>query len=292
MPPKPNYAKQMANGIEQNVEMYGPIKRVFLSDKILDRWKEEIGAYLAFISCRTTCLIYFWIGGPKAGSLPAVLTTIDVQTYALLQPPASHPSVAISPQISSQQASFSIPPPSVNSTSQALPYRSECTTGSVPKLTEGEQDFVDLPAPALLEGESDSPGKLAPGGGQLHPIAPTPAVENVPDEMAGRRSLRTLPRIDYKTFGDSGQKVPKDVPDEDAHNEAHCMCLLTLHGTETVHQPHTLKEAEVSPDWPEWKRAMDDEIAQLQKLGTYTPGSRLFFVPQNSLENWNEKRIF
>ncbi|KAI0363175.1 hypothetical protein BV20DRAFT_975958 [Pilatotrama ljubarskyi] len=50
MPPKPKYAKQMANGIEQNVEMYGPIKCLFLSDEILKRWKEEIGAYLAFIT--------------------------------------------------------------------------------------------------------------------------------------------------------------------------------------------------------------------------------------------------
>lgn len=135
---------------------------------------------------------------------------------------------------------------------------------------------MELLAPALLEGESDSRGELAPGGDRDLPAAPAPAVEKVPDETAGRQSLRALPQIDYKTFGDSGQKVPKDIPDEDAHDEdahdeAHCMCLLTLHGTETVHEPRTLKEAEASPEWPEWKRAMDDEITQLQKLGTYKP---------------------
>ncbi len=152
------------------------------------------------------------------------------------------------------------------------------TSGSVPELTEGEYDFVDLPAPALLEGESSIEGEQPSGGDRALDRPQAPPAPIIPDadvpEAAPRRALRTVPRIDYKAYGDTGARITKETPtvsDEDAHEEAHCMCLLTLHGTETVHEPRTLSEAQAAPEWPEWKRAMDDEIAQLRKLGTYAP---------------------
>jgi hypothetical protein len=42
--------------------------------------------------------------------------------------------------------------------------------------------------------------------------------------------------------------------------------------------PLTVTEAKSRPDWPEWQKAMDDEMAQLRKLGTFStttlPSSR------------------
>src|SRR6202789_757712 len=35
-------------------------------------------------------------------------------------------------------------------------------------------------------------------------------------------------------------------------------------------EPQSLEEAQGSTDWPKWKQAMDEEIEQLHKLGTYT----------------------
>lgn len=34
--------------------------------------------------------------------------------------------------------------------------------------------------------------------------------------------------------------------------------------------PRSLKEAEASAEWLEWKRAMDEEIHTIQEMGTYT----------------------
>ncbi|KAJ3017175.1 hypothetical protein NUW54_g648 [Trametes sanguinea] len=67
------------------------------------------------------------------------------------------------------------------------------TSSSVPEPTEGEYDFVELPAPALLERESSTDGEQATGG-DLHPEQPrpsppvTPNAASVPD-AAMRRAL-------------------------------------------------------------------------------------------------------
>ncbi|SJL06711.1 uncharacterized protein ARMOST_10053 [Armillaria ostoyae] len=34
--------------------------------------------------------------------------------------------------------------------------------------------------------------------------------------------------------------------------------------------PRSLKEAKAEAEWPEWKRAMDEEIHTIQEMGTYT----------------------
>ncbi|KAL1945558.1 hypothetical protein VTO73DRAFT_2409 [Trametes versicolor] len=81
------------------------------SDEMIKRWKEEIDTYLVF-----------------AGLFSAVLTTFNVQSYLLLQPPAPDPSIAVLQQISSQLASFSIHPPFVNSTQPSSATRANANT--------------------------------------------------------------------------------------------------------------------------------------------------------------------
>ena len=35
-------------------------------------------------------------------------------------------------------------------------------------------------------------------------------------------------------------------------------------------EPQSLEETKAQLDWPKWKQAMDEEIEQLHRLGTYT----------------------
>jgi hypothetical protein len=37
-----------------------------------------------------------------------------------------------------------------------------------------------------------------------------------------------------------------------------------------ANDPLTVEEAKSQPDWPQWKQAMDDEMEQLRKLGTFS----------------------
>ncbi|KAL1944894.1 hypothetical protein VTO73DRAFT_2514, partial [Trametes versicolor] len=132
-------------------------------------------------------------------------------------------------------------------------------------------DYIQLPAP--LEGEKEGTSSEQPG---IHdatrdqaPAAQPPVQEeesSAPEQhtagpMAGGRQLRKVARIDYKRYGDTGEKVHVD--------EAQIACVLTLLGTESANEPRNLQEAQEQPEWPEWKRAMDDEIAQLRQLKAF-----------------------
>ena len=97
----------------------------------------------------------------------------------------------------------------------------------------------------------------------------TQAPEAAQDEHRPKR--KAAARINYRALHETGEKVP--------HEEAHVLCLLTLHGTEGIAEPRNLKEAQAQPEWPEWNAAMDKEYTQLEKLGTFTrvtlpPGRR------------------
>ena len=46
--------------------------------------------------------------------------------------------------------------------------------------------------------------------------------------------------------------------------------MLAEKAPEVNDDPKDVEEARSRPDWPEWKKAMDAEISQLENLGTYT----------------------
>ncbi|KAI0816068.1 hypothetical protein BC628DRAFT_1280033, partial [Trametes gibbosa] len=69
------------------------------SDELIERWNKEIDTYLVY-----------------AGLFSAILTAFNVQSYLLLQPQPSDPTIVLLQQISSQLSSFSFDPPFVNST--------------------------------------------------------------------------------------------------------------------------------------------------------------------------------
>ncbi|KAL1937849.1 hypothetical protein VTO73DRAFT_12742 [Trametes versicolor] len=75
---------------------------LYHNDAMVERWNKEIDTYLVF-----------------AGLFSAVLTAFNVQSYILLQPAAPDPSLAVLQQMSAQLTSFSINPPSINSTQRS-----------------------------------------------------------------------------------------------------------------------------------------------------------------------------
>ncbi|KAJ8481821.1 hypothetical protein ONZ51_g5747 [Trametes cubensis] len=130
-----------------------------------------------------------------------------------------------------------------------------------------DDDYLIRITPAPLEGEKgpnvDKQSERAscePSSGEVQPPAQASA-EKTQMQAPERRQLRAVKRINYKTYGDTGEKVPLD--------EAHIALALTLVGTESVHEPRNLREAQAQPEWPEWSRAMDQELAQLRQLKTF-----------------------
>ncbi|KAI0673931.1 hypothetical protein C8Q78DRAFT_661106 [Trametes maxima] len=73
------------------------------NDELVQRWKEEMD----------TLLVY-------AGLFSAVLTAFNVQSYQLLQPAPTDPTLAVLQRISAQLTSFSVNPSFINSTQPAL----------------------------------------------------------------------------------------------------------------------------------------------------------------------------
>ncbi|KAI0712726.1 hypothetical protein C8T65DRAFT_176460 [Cerioporus squamosus] len=82
------------------------------SDEIVDRWNKEID----------TLLVY-------AGLFSAILTAFNVQSYQLLTPlPEVDPIIVALEKISAQLSSFSVNPPSVNSTQPAFVHQDAIPT--------------------------------------------------------------------------------------------------------------------------------------------------------------------
>ncbi|KAJ3473640.1 hypothetical protein NLI96_g12898 [Meripilus lineatus] len=84
---------------------------------------------------------------------------------------------------------------------------------------------------------------------------PAPAPAPIP-----RPSRTTAPRINYKHYGKTGQRVPGPAPEAN-------LCFLAELGHDA---PQTLAEAQARSDWPEWESAMKAEMSQLHQLHTYS----------------------
>ncbi|EJF55486.1 hypothetical protein DICSQDRAFT_25697, partial [Dichomitus squalens LYAD-421 SS1] len=167
---------------------------------------------------------------------------------------------------------------------------------SQPPAGDDDDEYVELSLPAPLEGENGIIGDLAQGGDTTVspanvPDAPPPVTtQKAPRPKTvippSERTLRGKPRIDYKAVEDGKGIVIRTTPnapqqtvlddDDDAVEhivgdyESHFLCLLTLTDTPTAREPRNYKEAEASPDAKLWRGAMDSEIAQLLKLGTWS----------------------
>ena len=139
-------------------------------------------------------------------------------------------------------------------------------------LDKGESKIVEEVVPPVpLEGESAGskrvPGEqdnsTAPIEGATADKAPLP-----PREKSSR--IRAQPLVDYLKLNNpnargSRQSKQTEPPEED---ETGCVTMdYALVGAEE--DPTTVKEAKDREDWPEWRTAMDSEMLQLEKRGTF-----------------------
>lgn len=168
-------------------------------------------------------------------------------------------------------------------------------TGTIGKLrnlifeVEGEPDNgkdLDLveSAPTRLEGEN---GKNESAMEQVElskkitgletPKMGTPIWEPIASTRTSSR-LAEKPRLDHKQlhFG-APSRPPKAAVEEILNEESHHLCMHNLTGTEVLLELHSYKEACASDYWPQWKKAMDKEMEQLGRLGTY----KLWDMPED-----------
>ena len=95
------------------------------SDEMVERWNKEIDTLLVYVRPNAGRLPDYTdvLGTVQGGLFSAVLTAFNVQSYQLLTPPpATDPVIVALERISAQLSSFSVNPPSVNSTHPAFVY--------------------------------------------------------------------------------------------------------------------------------------------------------------------------
>src|SRR5271168_5398078 len=77
--------------------------------------------------------------------------------------------------------------------------------------------------------------------------------------------------LNYRVLNDPSARGPKEcqhhVPTTEENG--HISVDYAMIGASLEDDPTSLKEAKARSDWPKWKEAMDTEIDQLTKRGTY-----------------------
>ncbi|KAJ3529254.1 hypothetical protein NM688_g7878 [Phlebia brevispora] len=95
------------------------------------------------------------------------------------------------------------------------------------------------------------------------PQAPGPTGEGESSRLGAdstRHSSRITSRVDYSKLHNTGEKASKD---EDTKAT---LCFAAFNPFD---EPRTLQEVRNREDWPKWKEAMDKEMEQFKKTGTY-----------------------
>jgi len=156
--------------------------------------------------------------------------------------------------------------------------------------TRGGDDEVALNQPLLLEGENAAeedkltttdhydtapmtPAKptikivtpLAPSKPRTATVTPKGPVKVQPPQVLRAKSERLASKrpVDYKAL--NAGKAPKSTPGS-ASKKA---WAFVAESTPEPVEPQSVEEAMAQPEWPKWKEAMDKEIGQHEKLGTY-----------------------
>ena len=164
---------------------------------------------------------------------------------------------------------------------------------------EGEPS---VPLPTAVEGEEEqsvqpptgaSTSKSGEDTATTAPAAKPAKIKSSPSQIPVRSSARyynkysATGRPDYRASAlgheaafrplnnPSSQRAPpgwqRVVPDhsnfvDDDSGDEREYALIAANAND---DPQSLAEAQARPDWPDWKDAMDREIAQLERLGTY-----------------------
>ena len=124
---------------------------------------------------------------------------------------------------------------------------------------------IELAPDVLREGESS---RNAPQSDALGSNVQERHSKRHSDDLVESRQIRKKPRVDYQRLND---------PFPDERDEVH---VTTLTSAEVVYtafakqslgneDPKTLNEARAFHEWPEWEKAINTELQQLQNMGTW-----------------------
>jgi hypothetical protein len=154
-----------------------------------------------------------------------------------------------------------------------------------PALDAPIVDSVVVPASGLEGGPTSQPPPAPPTA----PSTPVQSkTEPASPPLAVTRTRRNIARVDYFKANDGVQRtlrslstksktpsppvsdlsVQGEISDESGAPDSTLsnLCFAAL----DLDIPQTLADVQARSDWPSWKEAMDKEMGQLEKLGTYT----------------------
>jgi transposase InsO family protein len=150
--------------------------------------------------------------------------------------------------------------------------------------TPPQSSAIPDPPSAQLEGEISAsapavepapPVAQPPVNPATGPVNPTAEASSIPPESPTVPTSR-LPRstrkdVDYRLLNNPSARSSK-TPDAWKHRVASqdSPNIAMAARAQSTSDPLTIAEARARADWPEWKSAMDEEIAQLYALGTFT----------------------
>src|ERR1700678_3329632 len=136
------------------------------------------------------------------------------------------------------------------------------------KTQIGKMDEVEVSHTVPIEGESgDSNRKVEMETENTQ--KQKQSLMPVPREKSAR--ILAQPLLNYRVLNDPSARGPKEwqhhVPTTEENG--HISVDYAMIGASLEDDPTSLKEAKARSDWPKWKEAMDAEIDQLTKRGTY-----------------------
>jgi Reverse transcriptase (RNA-dependent DNA polymerase) len=139
-------------------------------------------------------------------------------------------------------------------------------------LDKGEKRIVEEEVPPVwLEGESDGSKRVPDEQENSKALITQGRVEKaslLPREKSTR--IQAQPLLDYLKLHNLNLRGSQQSKQTEAPEEEENRCVMmdyALVGAEE--DPTTVKEAKDREDWPEWKKAMDSEMLQLGKRGTF-----------------------
>ena len=117
--------------------------------------------------------------------------------------------------------------------------------------------------PAVLEGEGERNQTILSEKGQdLKPVTTNQIMVTTPSKIPVRsKSSQIASQSSHPNY--------VKMNDPGARNTPNIAIDFAFLGEGLNDEPQSLEEAKAQPDWPKWKQAMDEEIEQLNKLGTY-----------------------
>ena len=121
----------------------------------------------------------------------------------------------------------------------------------------------DEPREGESRGSALPPGQIEPRGDEGESLKRKwPEEEEIQDLDAPRKTRGK--RVDYRRMND---------PFSDGEEEPDDNMLCTLAANTEIQsggdEPQSLNEAQRSPDWKEWERAVKEELDQLREKGTW-----------------------